>query len=124
MLAAADIARVPPARLRLGLQPYLSLLALDWPVDDYVVAVKKRVALRGEASSAVDHGPRAAALRKVAVPRRQRTYVVVHRYHNQLYYKRLEAPAFRMIEALQAGRTLAASVAAAGRGVTADQVRA
>jgi hypothetical protein len=123
VLSAADIARVPPTRLRLGLQPYLSLLALDWPVDDYVVAVKKRVALRGEASNTVDHGPRAAALRKVAVPRRQRVYVVVHRYHNQLYYKRLEAPAFRMIAALQAGRTLAASVAAAGRGVTADQVR-
>jgi len=123
VLPAADIARVPPTRLRLGLQPYLSLLALDWPVDEYVVAVKKRVALRGEASNAVDHGPRGAALRKVAIPRRQRVYVVVHRYDNQLYYKRLEAPGFRMIAALQAGRTLASSVAAAGPGVTADQVR-
>jgi len=123
VLSAADIARVPPTRLRLGLQPYLTLLALDWPVDDFVVAVKKRVALRGEASNAVDHGPRGAVLRKVAVPRRQRVYVVVHRYNNQLYYKRLESPAYRMIAALQAGRSLAASVAAAGRGVTADQVR-
>jgi hypothetical protein len=123
VLAAADIARIPPARLRLGLQPYLSLLALDWPVDDYVIAVKKRVALRSEASNAVDHGPRAVAGRKVAVPRRGRVYVVVHRYNNQLYYKRLEAPAFRMIEALQAGRSVAQAVAAAGPRVEPTQVR-
>lgn len=118
-----DIADAPPARLRLGLQPYLSLLTLDYPVDDYVIAVKERDALRSEASNAVDHGPRRGRSKKIPPLRRARVYVVVHRYRNRLYYKRLEAPAFRMLEALGAGRTLGRAVAVAGRGVAADQVR-
>lgn len=56
ILTAADLADAPPAKLRLGLQPYLSLLALDWPVNDYVLAVKQREALRAEASNTIDHG--------------------------------------------------------------------
>ena len=38
-------------------------------VDDYVVAVKKRDALRSEASNVVDHGPRAASRNRVPRPR-------------------------------------------------------
>jgi hypothetical protein len=123
VLTPDDIADAPPARLRLGVQPYLSLLALDYAVDDYVIAVKERDALRGEASNAVDHGPRRAARGKPPRLRRGRIRVAVHRYHNRLYSKRLDAPAFRMLEALQAGRTLARAVTAAGRGVTPEQVR-
>jgi hypothetical protein len=123
VLTPDEIADAPPARLRLGLQPYLTLLALDWPVDDYVIAVKKRDALRHEASHVVDHGPRAAERKRVPVPRRKRVFVVVHRYNQKLYYKRVEAPAFKILGALRAGRTLAQAVAAAGRGVTQVQVR-
>jgi hypothetical protein len=123
VMTANDIADTPPARLRLGLQPYLSLLAVDYPVDDYTLAVKERDALRGEASHAVEHGPRRATRHKIPPFRRRPVHVAVHRYRNRLFYKRLEAPAFRMLEAIQAGRTLAQAVAAAGRGVTAEQVR-
>lgn len=123
VLTPDDLAATPPAKLRLGLQPYLSLLAFDWPVDDYVLAVKKRDALRSEASNAVDHGPRAAARKIVRRPRRQKTFVVVHRYNLRLFYKRVDAPAFRMLTAIAAGRTLEQAVAAAGRGVKPKQVR-
>jgi hypothetical protein len=40
VLTRDDIADAPPAKLRLALQPYLSLLALDWAIDDYVIALK------------------------------------------------------------------------------------
>jgi hypothetical protein len=123
VLTPGDIAATPPARLRLALQPYISLLALGWPVDDYVIAVKQRNALRGEASHAVDHGPRAAARKRVPRPRRGRVCLVVHRYNLKLYYKRVERPAFRILEKLAAGRTLAQAVAAAGRSVKPEQVR-
>lgn len=122
-LTPDDIAAAPPARLRLALQPYLTLLALDWPVDDYVLAVKKRDALRGEASHAVDHGPPAAARKRVPRPRRARTFLVVHRFDERLYYKRVDAAAFRMLEQLAAGRTLAQAVAAAGRRLAPEKVR-
>ncbi|MBM3854331.1 MAG: DUF2063 domain-containing protein, partial [Verrucomicrobia bacterium] len=107
VLTPDDIAGSPPARLRLALQPYLTLLALDWPVDDYVIAVKQRDALRAEASHAVDRGPRSAPRKRVPWPRRGRVHVVVHRYDNRLFYKRVEPGAFRILAALAAGRTVA-----------------
>ena len=123
VLTPDDLADTPPAKLRLALQPYLTLLACDWPVDDYVLAVKKRDALRSEASNAVDHGPRAASRKKVRLPRRQRTFIVVHRYNLKLFYKRVDAPAFKILTALAAGRTLVQAVATTGRGVKPEPVR-
>ncbi|MBI5767561.1 MAG: putative DNA-binding domain-containing protein [Verrucomicrobia bacterium] len=123
VLTRDDFADAPPAKLRLALQPYVTLLAFDWPVDDYVIAVKQRDALRGEASHAVDHGPRAASHRRVPWPRRGRVHVVVHRYDHRLFYKRVESAAFRVLEQLAAGRTLAQAIAAAGARAKPDRVR-
>jgi len=123
VITPSELAKTPPTKLRLGLQPYLSLVAAEWPVDDYVLAVKKREALRSEASNAIDRARSAASKKKVPRPRRARTYLVVHRYNHTLYYKRVEAPAFRMLTALTEGSTLVQAVAAAGSRVKAEQVR-
>lgn len=123
VIQPAAFARAHPARLRLHLQPYLTLLALAHPVDSFVIAVKKRDTLRAEASNATTSARPAGRGRHVALPRRERTWVAVHRLDNRLYYKRLDAPAFRILTALRDGRTLAHAVAAAGRGVTAAQVQ-
>ncbi len=123
VLTPDDLSDAPPVKLRLALQPYLSLVAAEWPVDDYVLAVKKREALRSEASNAIDRAPGAASRKKVPLPRRAKSFIVVHRYHHRLYYKRVAAPAFRMLEALAAGRPLARAVAAAGPRVKPAQVR-
>jgi hypothetical protein len=117
VIAPAEIARTPPGRLRLRLQPYVTLLALDFPVDEYVLAVKQRDALRGEASNAVESARPAARSKRVARPRRQRVYVAVHRLDNRLFYKRLERPAYLILQALAAGRPVTQAVAAGGRGV-------
>ncbi|MFI5358063.1 MAG: putative DNA-binding domain-containing protein [Opitutales bacterium] len=124
VVAPADFGRAKPARLRLGLQPYVTLLALEHPVDSYVIAVKKRDTLRAEASNATTSARHAARGHRVPLPRRARTWIAVHRVDNRLYYKRLEAPAFRILTGLRDGRTLTHAVAATGRGVTAEQVRA
>lgn len=124
VLTTADIADVPPAKLRLGLQPYLTLLALDWPVDDYVLAVKQRDALRSAASNTTGQGPRTASPRRVRRPKRKQTFIVVHRYDLRLYYKRIDAAAFKILTALAAGRPLAAAVVAAGRDLPPAQIRA
>lgn len=122
-LTPDDIADTSPAKLKLTFQPYLTLLAVDWPVDDYVLAVKKREALRNDASNAIDHGPRSASRKKVRRPRRAKTFIVVHRYNLKLYYKRVDAAAFKILTAIAAGQPLAAAVTAAGRGVKPAQVR-
>jgi len=123
VVTPADFARANPARLKLGLQPYVTLLALEHPLDSYVIAVKKRDTLRAEASNATTSARHAARGRKVPLPRRERIWMAVHRLDNRLYYKRLEVPAFKILTALRDGRTLTRAVAAAGRGVTAGQVR-
>ena len=125
VIAAERLARVPPERLRLGLQPYVTPLALRFPVDRFVIAVKRRNALRSEASNT----PAAEATahrstRRVALPRPHPTYVAVHRHNNRLYYKRMSLPAFRVLTALQNGLPLSRAIAAAGRDARASQVKA
>lgn len=122
-LTPDDIADAPPHRLRFGLQPYLTLLAVDWPVDDYVIAVKRREAMRAEASNAVDGSHRIATLKRVTRPRRERCYIGIHRHNNRLYYKRITAPEYAVLSALGAGRTLPQALATAGKAITPELVR-
>ncbi len=117
------LARTPPAQLQLGLQPYVSLLALDYPVDDYVIAVKRRDALRTEASNAVEAVRHSSTTKQVRRPRRRRIHVAVHRLDNRLYYKRLERAAFLILQAIAAGRSLAQAVTAGGARVKPEQAR-
>jgi len=125
VLTPEEIAATPPGRLRLGLQPYLTLLALAHPVDDYVIAVKQRDALRAETSNATTAAAssKAAPAKKIRRPRPERCHVAVHRVDNRLYYKRLEPAAYRILVALRDGQPLTRAIAAGGRKVSADQAR-
>jgi hypothetical protein len=124
VIAASQFARTRPSRLRLGLQPYVTLLALRYPVDTYVLALKRRDALRSEASNTPDA---VAAVhrksRRTALPRPRRTWVAVHRHNNRLFYKRLDPAAFRILKSLARGLTLSRAIAAAGPRVRPAQVR-
>jgi hypothetical protein len=122
VLTPADISRTPPGRLRLALQPYLTLLASNFPVDAFVIAVKQRDALRTEASNTVDAARRAATIKHVPRPRRSRVYLAVHRLNNRLYYKRLDRPAFLILQAIAAGRPLTQAVTAGGPRVKPEQI--
>ena len=104
-----DVLDTPPAKLRLGLQPYLSLLELNYPVDKFFLAVRKREAdvLRNEASNTFDAMPQTRTRKHtVRLPRRGRAFLAVHRFDNTLYYKRLEPEAFAILQALRRGRTV------------------
>jgi len=82
---------------RPGLQPHISLLALEYPVDR---SRSRRV-------------------------RAKRTYVAVHRQEAAVYYRRLEPAEFRLLSAIQAGCSLGRAVRTAfGDSVPApEQVR-
>jgi hypothetical protein len=112
-----DLRGRDPSTLRLGLQPYLSLLAMKYPLDDFVIALKRRdAALRSEASNAIDTSAAGSRRsRQAALPRRRRTYVGVHRFDNALYYKRLDAPAYAILCALRDGHPLADACEAGAR---------
>ena len=111
-VAIDDLRDIKPESLRLGVQPYVTLLELDWPLDDFSIALKKRK-VRGEASNAVDTAIPRTAERRVALPKREHVYVAVHRWENSIYYKRLEVGGYRILTALRDGRTIAEACVAA-----------
>jgi hypothetical protein len=119
-----DVLDAPPSKLRLGLQPYLSLLELNYAVDKFLLAIRKRESdvLRGEASNTPDAMPQASRRRRrVRLPKRERVYLVVHRYDNMLYYKRLEPEAFLILQGLEKGKTVEkACVTALGKSTRAN----
>lgn len=120
---AVEIAATPPHRLRVGLQPYITLLALKHPIDDYVIAVKKRDVLRSEASNATTSAPRRARVPSVPRPRPEPVFLAVHRLNNRLYYKRLDVAAFKVLVALRDGATLPKALASAGRQAKPEAVQ-
>jgi hypothetical protein len=104
-----DILDTPASKLRLNLQPYLSLLELNFAVDDFLIAVKKGESdvLRGEASNAMDGAPKAAKHRKrVRLPKPGKIHLAVHRHDNMLFYKRMDPEAFAILSSLARGVTV------------------
>jgi hypothetical protein len=98
-----------PAGLRLGIQPYISFLACDYPVDDFILTLRRREEPRGEASNAVaEHSPRKKA-KKLKLPESKKIWLAVHRVENSVWYKRLEPEAWLICSALQKGLTLQAA---------------
>lgn len=98
-LAAAQLAAIGAdewPRLRLVLNPALRLLALRYPANDYMNAIRSG--------------------RRARIPGPRRTFVIVYRRAFQVY-RRDQTPAqFRLLRTLAAGRTLAAAVRSGARG--------
>jgi hypothetical protein len=101
-----DLLDKNPDALRLGLQPHLTLLELNYAVDDLSLALKKEDVLDNSASNAVSLTRTKHRRKRIPKPKRGRVYVAVHRYDNALYYKRIEKEACLLLHALQRGATL------------------
>lgn len=99
------------AIMRLGLQPYLSLLELHYEVDEFALALKKNEqSMRSGASNALNEASKPVASKRVKAPNKRKIWLVVHRFHNSVYYKRLEREGFLMLGALRDGLSVAAAV--------------
>ena len=124
VVSASDFGKRPASRIRMGLQPYVTLLDLKHPIDTFVISVKRRQVMRSEASNTPgSSAPAPRAARKPSIPRRSRTFVAVHRHNNRLFYKRLDPAAYRILDSLSRGQSLERAVAAAGPKVKPAQVR-
>jgi hypothetical protein len=97
-----------PATLRLAFQPYLTFLACDYPVDEFILAVRRREEPQGEASNAVAERVTRNAAKKLKLPQPKKIYLAVHRSENSVWYKRLEPEAYAICSALRKGLTLEA----------------
>jgi len=114
------IARRDPAKLRLKLQPYVTLLKLRHPIDQLLKKLREAGLETGAASNAVaatrSRGLRALRAKPEALP----IFLAVHRVDFSVYFKRLEPEAFKLLSALRDGATLAD---ACERGFTRSKLR-
>jgi hypothetical protein len=109
-----DLLGSDPAKLTLKLQPHISLLALDYAVDDYFMAVRANdSALRSEASNAKLAASERSPVKRVAPPKKQKIWLVVHRCDNDIYFKRLDREAWLTLVHLNEGNTMLAALEAA-----------
>ncbi|MBA3543921.1 MAG: putative DNA-binding domain-containing protein, partial [Chthoniobacterales bacterium] len=109
-LPPEKVREIPPELLRLGLQPYLILLELNHPIDHLLGKLKRQSEIEtGSVSNAVS-STRPRARRRLSVrPSRRPIYLAVHRHRFSVYYKRLDAEAYRLLLALRAGQPLDAA---------------
>jgi hypothetical protein len=99
---------------KVSLQPHLQLLALHYPVDDLVLAVRKETSEIDIVSSAVS--PRESRSRvKLPSTKQQRVYLAVHRFEDSVYYRRIEHETFLLFSALRNGATIVVAITQAFR---------
>jgi len=116
VLDPQKIAAISPDGLRIGLQPYLTLLELAHPVDALLHKFKERRIETGAFSNAVAATTTRRRARIVARPSRRPVHLAVHRHELAVYYKRLEPEAYRLLTALRDGAPLADACASAFAG--------
>jgi len=111
-----SIARTPADRLRLELQPYITLLELSHPVDELLLKLKEREIETGAFSNAVASDRPTPRRRISARPSPEPVHLAVHRHQLSVYYKRLDREAYILLLALKDGMPLeeACAVAFAG----------
>ena len=91
---------------RLALQPHIRLLELEYPIQDFIIAVHRAQRTSGDASNAVTRkvDETQAPSHTDLLP--SKTYLAVHRYENSVYYKSLEFEFFRLLSAFQRNASL------------------
>ncbi len=97
---------------RLGLQPHVQLMALEYPADDVVIALhsgeKRQISSEaGVQSDDVDED--VVMLPKI---RRRATWLSAHRLDHSVYYRRLQREEYATLCALRDGAALGAALEA------------
>lgn len=97
------------------LQPYLRLLDLAYPVDELLLKIRgdqeNKEPETDIASNVVVMESAPRRHKRVALPKRKKVYLAVHRQENEVYFKRLRPEAFALLRALQQGKPLSEAIA-------------
>ncbi|MEQ2007321.1 MAG: putative DNA-binding domain-containing protein [Limisphaerales bacterium] len=105
-VTAGDLLDADLARACFRLQPHLTLLVLDYPLDDYLIALRRVEDFRADASNAVATAARRGREKSLRPPRREAIWLAVHRHRNCVHYKRLTDAQYCLLKALHQGSTL------------------
>lgn len=113
-LGPEDLVELGP-QLRIGLQPYIRLLELQYAVDDLRIKVNRASDDHEVASNAgTKHTRRMTNAVRSLKP--QPVFVAVHRVDDSIYYRKLTAEEFRLLEAIRDGGTLGRALEAGFKG--------
>jgi len=104
-LGPEDLIDLGP-ELRAGLQPYIRLLECEYPVDKLLIQVNRASDEHEEASNAVLKQKHPGLARRVNRLKRERTHLAVHRMDFVVYYRRIAAEEFRILNALREGQPI------------------
>ena len=102
-LGPEDLIELGPD-LRAGLQPYIRLLEFEYPVDKLLIQVNRASEEHEDASNAVLKQKHHGLARRVIRLKRERTHLAVHRMDFVVYYRRIAAEEFRILNALREGQ--------------------
>lgn len=105
-LTTDDLLGMQPAEIHLRLQPYVTLLELDYPLDDFLVAAKQEAGLRSEASNAIETKRKVSPVKPRQRPKKTKTFLAIHRYNDSVFYKRLTLSQFTLLSAVKNGSSL------------------
>ncbi len=108
VLGPADLVGLKPS-LRVGVQPYITLLELSYPVDEMRIQVNADSS-GAQAASNVATKKRYRKFPGLSRTRPDSVFLAVHRLDLSVYYRRLTREEFRLLSALRARRSLAASI--------------
>jgi hypothetical protein len=114
-LQPQDLAEGFDPGMKLRIQPYIGLLALQYPVDDLLLEVNKETEDAEAASNAVAGGHKRASLRRFRSLRPQPIFLAVHRNDDSVYFRRIEPEAYGLLAALREGKSIRAAVTDAFR---------
>ncbi len=91
---------------RFSLQPHLRLLDLQHPVDDFIVEIHRNQRESDVASNAVTELKQPTAKAHPSHIRPRQIYLAVHRFDEEVYYKRLDHEAYLLLQSISKGDTL------------------
>jgi hypothetical protein len=94
----------------LRLQPYLRILKLRYPVEDLLIELRSESGSSDSSSNNASVSRKTRQVRRVAMLEPEEIFLSVHRHENSIYYKRLHAEDYRLLEALLAGQPIGAAI--------------
>ena len=109
VLGPEDLLELGPS-FRAGLQPYIRLLSLRYPVDDLRIQVNRASDDRGAASNVTLKHKHRNLTRRVSRSKPERIFLAVHRLDFTVYYRRIDAEEYRLLNALRQGQTLGRAI--------------
>lgn len=98
------------------LQPHIRLLDFSYPVDDLLLELRRQNAgaeVETDTASNIvvmEHAHQPEK-KRVALPKRKKICLAVHRQENEVYFKRLQPEAYALLAALQQGKHLSQAIA-------------